>query len=166
MAKVREKGQAQSGTKWGSKRGALIRTSTESEAHSAVSPVRSRIMRSIRQKHTKPEILVRKLIHGMGFRFRLHVAGLPGRPDIVLRGKGKIIQVHGCFWHQHGCSVSNVPKTRTDYWLPKLARNVERDNENDHLLKLMGWQVLTVWECELKDILRVRDRLRKFLNMK
>jgi DNA mismatch endonuclease (patch repair protein) len=110
--------------------------------------------------------LVRKLIHAMGFRFRLHVAGLPGRPDIVLRSRKKIVQVHGCFWHQHGCNISSMPRTRTDYWWPKLSRNVERDKESHRLLTEMGWQVFTVWECELKDIPRLRRGLRRFLDQK
>jgi DNA mismatch endonuclease, patch repair protein len=135
-------------------------------AASAEPPVtaeRSRIMRSIGQKHTKPELLVRKVIHAMGFRFRLHQRGLPGRPDIVMRGHSVIVQVHGCFWHRHGCSISNIPRTRKDYWIPKLARNVERDKANDLLLRSMGWRVITVWECEAKDEATLSNKLRKLL---
>lgn len=128
-----------------------------------VSAERSRIMRSIGQRHTKPELLVRKIIHAMGFRFRLHQSGLPGRPDIVMRRHGVIVQVHGCFWHQHGCSISNIPRTRKEYWIPKLARNVERDKANDLLLTSMGWRVTTVWECEIKDEAALSRKLRKFI---
>jgi DNA mismatch endonuclease, patch repair protein len=128
-----------------------------------VTAARSRIMRSIGQRHTKPELLVRKIIHAMGFRFRLHQRGLPGRPDIVMRRFGVIVQVHGCFWHRHGCSISNIPRTRKEYWIPKLARNVERDKANDSLLTSMGWRVITVWECEVKDEAALSKKLRKFL---
>jgi DNA mismatch endonuclease (patch repair protein) len=130
-----------------------------------ISAVRSRIMRSIRQKNTKPEILVRKIIHGMGFRFRLHQK-LPGRPDIVMSRHRVIIQVHGCFWHQHGCAISNVPRTREEYWLPKLARNTERDRTNLELLTSMGWRVIIVWECDLQDMKSLSTKLRKFIGAK
>jgi DNA mismatch endonuclease (patch repair protein) len=130
---------------------------------SEVPPARSRIMKSIRQKHTKPEVIVRRTIHSMGFRFRLHQHSLPGRPDIVMRRFGLIVQVHGCFWHQHGCSISNIPRTRTEYWLPKLARNVKRDKENASLLKSMGWRVVTIWECEVGDSDTLSRKLRKVL---
>ncbi|WP_082885133.1 very short patch repair endonuclease [Bradyrhizobium stylosanthis] len=129
----------------------------------AVGAARSRIMRSIPQKDTKPEVLVRKTIHAMGFRFRLHDRNLPSRPDIVLRCHKAIIQVHGCFWHQHGCSLSSIPRTRTEYWLPKLARNVERDAANVRLLEGMGWRVLTVWECDLKEPKRIARKLKAFI---
>src|SRR5687768_9735362 len=103
-------------------------------------------MRGSRQKNTKPEVLVRKRLHAMGLRFRLHRRDLPGCPDIVLPRHRTVIQVHGCFWHQHaGCKLSNVPRTRTDYWLPKLARNVERDNAANEKLSQLGWRVLTLW---------------------
>jgi DNA mismatch endonuclease (patch repair protein) len=135
-------------------------------AEKEVSPARSRIMRSIRQKDTKPEILVRKLIHAMGFRFRLHQRGLPGKPDIVMRRHHVIIQVHGCFWHQHGCSISNIPRTRKEYWIPKLARNAERDEANLIRLTSMGWRVITVWECELRDLVALSRKLHKFVGSK
>jgi DNA mismatch endonuclease (patch repair protein) len=128
-----------------------------------VTLARSRIMRSIRQTHTKPELIVRKIIHAMGFRFRLHQRELPGKPDIVLRRHGVVVQVNGCFWHQHGCSISNIPSTRTEYWIPKLARNVERDTANNSLLTSMGWRVITVWECEVGDISALSKKLRKSL---
>jgi DNA mismatch endonuclease (patch repair protein) len=135
-------------------------------AEPAVTAARSRIMRSIRQKHTKPEVLVRKVIHAMGFRFRLHQRDLPGKPDIVMRRHGVIVQIHGCFWHQHGCSISNIPRTRKEYWIPKLARNVERDGIHHSLLTSMGWRVITVWECEASDIATLSKRLRRLLGVK
>src|ERR1700737_2829184 len=108
-------------------------------------------MRRIRSKDTSPEMLVRRLVHGMGFRYRLHVQKLPGRPDLVLPRLKKIIQVHGCFWHQHtGCPHSHIPKSRIEYWRPKLTKNKQRDRNNDRALRKQGWEVLTLWECELK----------------
>lgn len=124
---------------------------------------RSRIMKSIPQKNTKPELIVRKLLHSMGYRFRLHQRNLPGRPDIVMHRHHAIVEVHGCFWHQHGCSVSNIPRTRKDYWLPKLARNVERDEANRVLLASMGWRVMTIWECETKSLPQLAKKLKKFV---
>lgn len=135
-------------------------------AEAVVTPARSRIMRGIRQKHTKPEMMVRRIVHGLGLRFRLHQRDLPGRPDIVMRRHGIIIQVHGCFWHQHGCAISNIPRTRKEYWIPKLARNVERDQINNSLLSSMGWRVITVWECELKDVPNLKKKLRRLISAK
>lgn len=121
-------------------------------------------MRRIRSKGMKPEIAVRSLVHGLGYRFRLHRRDLPGAPDLVLPRHKKIILVHGCFWHQHpGCREGRVPGTRQDYWQPKLSRNVERDAENEARIRALGWAVLVVWECELKDPADVRDRLARFL---
>jgi DNA mismatch endonuclease, patch repair protein len=96
----------------------------------------------------------------MGHRFRLHRRDLPGRPDIVLPRHRLVIQVHGCFWHQHGdCKLANVPRTRPDYWLPKLARNVERDAASAAALLALGWHVATIWECEVRDVDALRQRL-------
>lgn len=121
-------------------------------------------MRANTGKHTKPEIAVRKLLHWMGYRFRLHRRSLPGTPDIVLPGRLKAIQVHGCFWHQHdGCRHGRVPATRNDYWRPKLARNKERDAQARAALEGMGWEALTVWECELADLESLATKLRGFL---
>ncbi|MDQ6707565.1 MAG: very short patch repair endonuclease [Acidobacteriota bacterium] len=126
---------------------------------------RSDNMRRIRSKDTSPEITVRKLVHGMGFRYRLHVARLPGKPDLVFARLKKIIEVRGCFWHQHnGCSDSRIPKSRIDYWAPKLARNIKRDRENERQLTALGWQVLTIWECELKSPASYTQRIRRFLS--
>lgn len=117
-------------------------------------------MRSIRKTDTAPEIAVRREIHRLGFRFRLHVRELPGTPDIVLPRLRKAVLVHGCFWHQHlGCRLARLPRTRPGYWLPKLARNRERDVMANVALTNLGWNALTVWECEIVD----RDRLRREL---
>ena len=125
---------------------------------------RSANMRAIRSKGTKPEMLVRRLVHGMGFRYRLHRADLPGIPDLVFAGQRKIIFVHGCFWHQHaGCKRSNVPKSRGAYWLPKLARNVMRDLDSVRQLNSRGWQVLVIWECQAADGDQTRNLIRSFL---
>lgn len=122
-------------------------------------------MRQIRAKDTSPELTVRRLVHGMGFRFRLHVATFPGKPDIVLPRLKKIIEIRGCFWHQHpGCIDSHIPKSRIDYWGPKLQRNQQRDIENLKKLKALGWNVLMIWECQVKDQGRLVGRIRRFLN--
>lgn len=125
---------------------------------------RSRIMRAVRKKDTKPELIVRRLLHAMGYRFRLHRRDLPGTPDIILPRHKAAIQVHGCFWHQHpGCHHANLPRSRTAYWLPKLARNVERDTQSEEALRSLGWRVLVLWECELRDLDALRKRLNDFL---
>lgn len=117
---------------------------------------RSEVMRAIRSKDTKPEIAIRSALHAAGFRYRLHVRDLPGKPDIVLPRYKLAIQVRGCFWHGHTCHDGHVPKSRVDYWPNKLARNVERDRKNDKLLRQAGWELLNVWECECSS----RERLQ------
>jgi DNA mismatch endonuclease (patch repair protein) len=113
---------------------------------------RSKIMRGVKQSNTKPEVRVRRALHAMGYRFRLHRKDLPGRPDIVLPRYKLAIMVHGCFWHQHAsCKDGRQPTSNTSYWSPKLARNVERDAEKAAALVALGWRVETVWECETKD---------------
>ena len=113
---------------------------------------RSKIMRGVKQKDTKPEIIVRQALHARGYRFRLHRKDLPGKPDIVLPKHGLAIFVHGCFWHQHrGCKDGRLPASNESYWLPKLARNVERDAEKAAALEEAGWRVVTIWECEARD---------------
>ena len=113
--------------------------------------VRSYNMSRIKGKNTKPEMLVRKFLHKNGYRYRLHVKGLPGKPDIVLPKYKTIIFVHGCFWHGHeGCKYYVVPKTRTEWWLNKLNTNIQKDINSKELLEKLGWNVLTIWECELK----------------
>jgi len=121
-------------------------------------------MRAIRKKNTRPELTVRKQVHALGYRFRLHRRDLPGSPDLVLARHQAVIFVHGCFWHQHaGCRHSNIPRSRPEYWLPKLARNVRRDKEARARLQAAGWRVLTLWECELGDADMLRERLSEFL---
>ena len=130
------------------------------------SEVRSHIMSKIRKKNTKPEIIVRKFLFKKGFRFRIHVRELIGSPDIVLPKHKTIIFVNGCFWHAHeGCKHNKTPKTRKEYWIPKIIRNVERDKRNKQELKKLGWKVITVWECQLgKSILeKTLYRLTKIL---
>jgi DNA mismatch endonuclease, patch repair protein len=124
-----------------------------------------RVMRGNRSKDTAPERLVRSLAHSMGYRFRTHAPGLPGTPDIAFTARRKAIWVHGCFWHRHdGCRFATTPRTRAEYWLPKLARNVARDAFNADAIREMGWQAIVIWECELKDDLdATRTALRNFL---
>ena len=110
---------------------------------------RSAMMSRIRSKDTKPEMLVRKSLHRLGFRFRLHVRDLPGHPDIVLPKFMTIIQVKGCFWHGHTCRDGRLPKSNREYWVPKLLRNKERDISNERKLRRLGWSVRTLWECRI-----------------
>lgn len=125
---------------------------------------RSRIMRSIGQKDTKPELTVRRTVHRMGFRFRLHRRDLPGSPDLVLPRLRKAIFVHGCFWHQHaGCRSAARPKTRVEYWDAKFNRNTARDARALADLNALGWSVLVLWECELRDRAALQGRLLDFL---
>lgn len=121
-------------------------------------------MAAIRSKNTKPELFVRRLAHAMGYRYRLHRADLPGKPDLVFPGKRKVIFVHGCFWHHHGCRrASQIPKTNQSFWGAKLARNCARDVEHLKALKADGWGCLVLWQCELARPKRVRLRIAKFL---
>lgn len=134
------------------------------EAWADVPAARRAVMRANKAKDTKPEVALRRMLHAMGYRFRLHRRDLPGTPDIVFPGRHKAIQVHGCFWHQHeGCRRANVPATRQEYWGPKLARNKERDQETQERLKALGWDVMTVWECEVADPHSAAERVRAFL---
>lgn len=125
---------------------------------------RSAVMRAISKKNTRPEILVRRALHRMGLRFRLHVKDLPGTPDIVLRRHKLTILVHGCFWHQHrGCKHAKLPRSRPEYWLPKLARNVERDQQIQTELRRAGWRTAVIWECEAHDEPALQRRLQCLL---
>lgn len=126
---------------------------------------RSENMRRIKSKGMKPELMVRSLVHKMGYRFRLHRKDLPGKPDLVFGPKKKVIFVHGCFWHGHGigCPDARQPKSNQTYWSPKLLRNKERDASHVAALEQGGWKVLTLWECELKEQDKVRERIRRFL---
>ncbi|RAZ80314.1 very short patch repair endonuclease [Mesorhizobium atlanticum] len=126
---------------------------------------RSAHMRLIRKKNTRPEVRVRKLLHSLGYRFRLHRHDLPGSPDIVLPKHMTAIFVHGCFWHQHaGCRLARKPKSRLDYWLPKLERNAMRDQEIDMRLRELGWHSATIWECETRHEESLRGRLLVLLS--
>ncbi len=111
---------------------------------------RSKRMSLVRSKDTKPEMVVRKMLHALGFRYRLHVRNLPGCPDIVLPKHRTIIQVKGCFWHGHSCRSGREPVTNTSYWLPKLQKNRERDRANERKLRNLGWSVYSLWECRIK----------------
>ena len=126
--------------------------------------VRSAIMARIKSKGMKPEMRVRRLLHGLGYRYRLHRGDLPGRPDLVFPARRKVVFVNGCFWHLHeGCDRVRVPSSNRDYWVAKLNRNRERDRRNAALLEQDGWGVMTVWECELRDIDDAESRLTEFL---
>lgn len=125
---------------------------------------RSAVMSRIRRSNTKPELMVRRLLHALGYRFRVQLKGVPGRPDIALPRRRKIVQIHGCFWHAHeGCATFRVPKSRTEFWEAKFARNKERDARLDEAVRAAGWDVLTLWECGLKDEHTLTDTLTDFL---
>jgi DNA mismatch endonuclease, patch repair protein len=126
---------------------------------------RKEMMSSVKQRHTKPEIAVRKLLHRLGYRFRLHSKKLPGTPDIVLPKYKAVIFVHGCFWHQHeGCRKSRRPTSNVEFWNEKLDKNIERDERKESELKNAGWKVLTVWDCEIKDENLLIEKIKKFLH--
>jgi DNA mismatch endonuclease, patch repair protein len=121
-------------------------------------------MAAIRSKNTAPELIVRRLVHRLGYRFRLHVRRLPGTPDIVLPRHRKIIEVRGCFWHGHTCGRFRMPATRRRYWAAKFARNSERDRDSLRRLRKLGWRVLIVWECGVKSEANLQRRLLNFLS--
>lgn len=129
------------------------------------SATRSRMMAGIRGANTQPEVRLRKSLHRLGLRFRLHRAGLPGRPDIVFPGRMAVVLVHGCFWHRHkGCRFATVPSTRPDFWETKFRTNVERDARNVAALRKLGWRVRVVWECDIrKDVDRVATSISRWL---
>ncbi len=112
--------------------------------------VRSRMMSGIRAKDTKPELLVRRGLHRLGFRYRLHDRKLPGKPDLVFPSRNAVIQVNGCFWHGHDCSFFRLPATRTEFWQEKIEGNKARDRRNSNTLRESGWRIATVWECALR----------------
>lgn len=125
---------------------------------------RSENMRRIKSKGMKPELFVRRIVHALGYRYRLHRKDLPGKPDLVFGPKRKAIFVHGCFWHQHSeCREGRPPGSNVSYWGPKLTRNVARDAEHLASLTSQGWNTLVVWECETKDTKSLQAKLRKFL---
>ncbi|WEF30700.1 very short patch repair endonuclease [Pseudoduganella chitinolytica] len=126
---------------------------------------RSEIMARVKGKHTSPELSVRRMLHAAGYRYRLHVGKLPGKPDLVFPGRSKVILINGCFWHRHrGCSLARLPKSRVEFWTEKLERNRQRDARNVEALQALGWGVLTVWECELQDPSELLVRLKQFLD--
>jgi DNA mismatch endonuclease (patch repair protein) len=125
---------------------------------------RSRLMSRIRSEDTKPELIVRSMLHRMGFRFRIHRKDLPGRPDIVLPKHKKVVLVHGCFWHGHLCKIAPGPKSNTAYWSPKIETNRSRDQRNRTALIDLGWRVLELWECEIRDLQKTEERLQSFLH--
>jgi DNA mismatch endonuclease (patch repair protein) len=124
---------------------------------------RSALMGRIRSKDTKPEVAVRSMLHRLGYRFRLHRKDLPGRPDIVLPKHRKIILVQGCFWHGHTCRLASKPKSNEKYWSDKIATNQARDARNADALALQGWTVLELWECEVRRLVGLEEKLRTFL---
>ena len=125
---------------------------------------RSEIMSRIRGRGTRPEMAVRRLVHGLGYRYRLHGKHLPGRPDLVFARRQKVIFVHGCFWHRHpGCPLARTPKSRVDFWRAKLDGNRERDLLTQRELRDLGWRLLVVWECELNNLDSVAERITGFL---
>ena len=125
-----------------------------------VSEQRSRNMSAIKSKNTKPEIKVRKVLHSMGYRFRLHSKDLPGSPDIVLPKYKTVIFVHGCFWHRHeNCKYASTPKTRKEFWNKKFTENKKRDSEIQEKIKILDWRSVVIWECETKNIENLRDKI-------
>ena len=136
-----------------------------SEVIHEVSEQRSRNMSAIKSKNTKPEIIVRKLLHSKGYRFRLHKKDLPGSPDIVLPKYKTVIFVHGCFWHRHqNCKYASNPKTRREFWEKKFKENIERDKKTQEKLKNLGWKTKIVWECEIKKQDKLIKKIEDFLN--
>jgi DNA mismatch endonuclease (patch repair protein) len=127
---------------------------------------RSERMARVKGKDSKPELHVRRMIHGMGFRYRLHDKRLPGKPDLVFASRKKVIFVHGCFWHRHPdpkCPLARMPKSKLDFWKPKLEANRERDLRQQKALEAMGWQFLVVWECELRHEEQLRNKMQSYL---
>lgn len=120
-------------------------------------------MRAVRQKNTRPEMAVRRMLHRLNYRYRIHCRDLPGTPDIVFRSRRKVVFVHGCYWHGHNCKVGGPAKSRTDYWGPKIARNRQRDAAAISLLREQGWESLVVWECETRNHKHVLSTLVSFL---
>ena len=136
----------------------MVDTLTKSE--------RSERMSRVKGKDSKPELIVRRLVHAMGVRYRLHVRSLPGTPDLVFNGRRRVIFVHGCFWHRHSdpnCKLARMPKTRLDFWEPKLQGNRERDLRHQNELIQLGWNFLVVWECQLREKEQLENILATFL---
>lgn len=132
-----------------------------------VAAVRSAIMRAVKGRNTEPELAVRQIVCRMGYRYRLHRKDLPGKPDLVFSQLRKVIFVHGCFWHGHSCQRgARIPKSNKDYWICKVEGNRSRDAKNLEALALDGWKSLVIWECEIRELDRVRSRLQSFLGSK
>ncbi len=128
---------------------------------------RQRCMASISGKNTKPELIVRKLLFSLGYRYRLHYSSLPGKPDLVFPGKRKVIFIHGCFWHRHDCKKGkSMPSKNSEFWKKKLSDNVSRDSKNISDLKKLGWEVLVIWACELNNLELLVVNLRSYLQAK
>lgn len=126
---------------------------------------RSDIMRRVRGKNTRPELIVRKILYSRGYRYRLHLKSLPGKPDIVFQKLRKIIFVHGCFWHQHArCDQNRPPKSREDFWGPKLQSNKANDKKVMRQLNESGWDLLIIWECELANLREAENKIVFFMN--
>lgn len=121
-------------------------------------------MQAVKSKDTKPEMIVRRLLFRKGYRYRLHCKSLPGNPDIVFTGRRKVIFVNGCFWHRHDCKFGRIPKSRLDYWRPKLEQNAKRDRLKSKQLESLGWRILVIWQCETADLDTLAATLRKFLD--
>lgn len=127
---------------------------------------RSYCMSRIRSRDMKPEMVVRSMVHRLGYRFRLHGCDLPGKPDLVLPRHGAVIFVNGCFWHWHpdpACTIAGLPKSNLEYWRPKLERTRIRDQAQIEALSNEGWRVLTIWECEMKNVAHLLNKIRNFL---
>ena len=121
-------------------------------------------MRRIHSKDTSPEMAVRRHLHGLGYRYRLHVKDLPGKPDLVFPGRRCILMIHGCFWHGHkGCRKSRMPNTNQQFWITKLEKNYARDRRHLRALRRLGWRVLVVWECQTGNLIKLEPKLLRFL---
>lgn len=128
---------------------------------------RSERMSLIKGKDTGPELVVRRMVHQMGYRYRLHQKHLPGRPDLVFSSRRKLIFVHGCFWHRHydsACKLARLPKSREEFWMPKLEANAQRDRKNQDELRALNWKFLVIWECELKGHASLKSKIESFLH--
>lgn len=143
---------------WPGQRSVMADTFTQSE--------RSRIMAAVKSEDTTPELFVRRIVHSLGYRYRLHVRSLPGTPDLVFVRLRKVINVNGCFWHMHGCGRCRIPSSRRDYWIGKMQRNAARDKRTRRKLRESGWQVLVLWECQIKPSRdeQLRRRIVAFLD--
>ena len=127
---------------------------------------RRHIMQAVKSKNTKPELIVRQVLRGMGYRYRLHRKDIPGTPDIAFVSRRKAIFVHGCFWHSHDCPKGRLPKSRLEYWQPKLEKNKQRDRTKEQHLRSMEWHVLVIWQCEIVDLEALALRLQDFVDDK